>query len=242
MPLRDHFRPPVSARHPWRPLHAGWPMTIVQHLFAKLPPGYAAAPGAQAGEFEIDVAAHQEDAAFPANDSGGGTATAATRTAAAPTATLTAELSEQDEYEVLVYDDTYDRRLVAAIEIVSPSNKDRPESRGSFAAKCAALLRRDVSVSIVDLVTDKQLNLYADTLAEVATTDPTLGPTPPHIYTATMRPRKARRRRARVDVWFYSLALGQPLPSIPLWLAENTVVMLDLDPPYEEACRVLHIV
>ena len=39
--------------------------------------------------------------------------------------------------------------LVAAIEIVSPSNKDRPESRRAFVAKVAALLKcwRPVSAS-----------------------------------------------------------------------------------------------
>jgi hypothetical protein len=35
---------------------------------------------------------------------------------------------------------------VAAIEIVSPANKDRPEHRRKFVAKCAALLQQGVSV------------------------------------------------------------------------------------------------
>ena len=43
--------------------------------------------------------------------------------------------------------------LLAAIEIVSPANKDRPENRRAFAAKCAALLRQGVAVSILDVVT-----------------------------------------------------------------------------------------
>ena len=34
MPLRDHFRPPVEQRHSWDELHGGWPMIIVQKLFA----------------------------------------------------------------------------------------------------------------------------------------------------------------------------------------------------------------
>jgi hypothetical protein len=61
-------------------------------------------------------------------------------------------------YEVRVYDARHGRRLVAAIEIVSPSNKDRPESRRAFVAKVAARLQRDVSVSLVDVVTIRQFN------------------------------------------------------------------------------------
>jgi hypothetical protein len=38
---------------------------------------------------------------------------------------------DQEHYEVRVYDTQRHRRLVAAIEIVSPANKDRPEHRRS---------------------------------------------------------------------------------------------------------------
>ena len=107
------------------------------------------------------------------------------------------------------------------------------------------LLRRDICVSIVDVVTDMHFNLYGEALGDVAATDPTLGAGPPHIYAVTMRPRKPTRKSARrgaeLDVWFTPRELGRPLPSIPLWLAEDAVTMLDLDPPYEDACRVLHI-
>ena len=52
------------------------------------------------------------------------------------------ELADHDEYEVRVYDRKYRRRLVAAIELVSPANKDRPDKRRAFVGKCAALLRK----------------------------------------------------------------------------------------------------
>jgi hypothetical protein len=58
------------------------------------------------------------------------------------------------------YDARHGPRLVAAIEIVSPSNKDRPENRGAFVAKVAALLQRDVSVSFVDIVTIRHFIPY----------------------------------------------------------------------------------
>ena len=44
MPMRDHFRPPLSDLTLWEGLHGGWPMVIVQHLGRTLPTQYAGAP------------------------------------------------------------------------------------------------------------------------------------------------------------------------------------------------------
>lgn len=54
------------------------------------------------------------------------------------------------------------RRLLAAIEIVSPANKDRLEHRRALVAKCSALLQQRVAVSLVDLVTTRHFHLYGD--------------------------------------------------------------------------------
>lgn len=32
MPLRDHFRPPLSQTSLWEGVHGGWPMVIVQAI------------------------------------------------------------------------------------------------------------------------------------------------------------------------------------------------------------------
>jgi hypothetical protein len=139
-----------------------WPAVIVQQLFSRLPAGYVAAPRIHLGtEFEIDVAAYERDQ--PAHqqrpsDRNSGVAVA-TWAPPNPTLTLETELPDQYEYEVRVYDTRHGRRLVAAIEIVSPSNKDLPENRRAFVAKVAALLQRDVSVSVVDIVTIREFNL-----------------------------------------------------------------------------------
>ena len=234
MPLRDHFRPPLDLTHPWGELHGGWPMVIVQQLFGKLPPGYTAAPSTHLGgtSFEVDVAAmHPGRTPPPA----GGTATA---TAPAPTRTVEADLPDPDEFEVRVY--ASGRRLVAAVELVSPSNKDRPKSRREFVAKCAGLLADGVSVSVVDVVTDKGFSLYADLLAEIGGADPALGADPPPTYAVALRSRDGDRRPL-LDAWYHPLAVGGRLPELPLWLAEDAAVMLDLEASYEETCRYLHI-
>ncbi len=244
MPLRDHFRPPVESKHSWDELHGGWPMVIVQHLFPILPDGYVAAPGVHLGTaFEIDVSTYEQDEAGYAakvTPAPGGVAVAPWAPPT-PTLTLETELPDQDEYEVRVYDTRHGRRLVAAIEIVSPGNKDRPESRRAFVAKVAALLQRDVCVSLVDVVTVRQFNLYADLLALVGRRDLAASAEDTFLYAVTLGGRKRIRGRPLLDTWFYPMQVGQPLPTLPIRLDVDLGVLLDLEKSYEETCRVLHI-
>ena len=67
------------------------------------------------------------------------------------------------------------------MEIVRPANKDRVESRQLFIAKCANLLRNNVCVSVVDLVTVRRFNLYTELLTLLGQTDPSMSPDPPPI-------------------------------------------------------------
>ena len=243
MSLRDHFRPPVEKRHSWDELHGGWPMMIVLKLLPQLPEGFVAAPGVHLGTvFEIDISAYEQDEPVAAAVPGGrGGVAVAPQAPPQPTLTLETELPDQDEYEVRIYDDRHGRRLVAAIELISPSNKDRPESRRAFVGKVAALLQREVCVSLVDVVTIRDFNLYADVLEFIGASDPALGSKPPSLYAVTMRSRKRPRRRSLLESWFYPMHLGQPLPTLPLWLDVDLKIDLDLESSYEETCRVLRI-
>ncbi len=243
MPLRDHFRPPLSDRRSWEEVHGQWPAMVVQHLFPRLPPGYEAAPRVHLGAFcEIGIAAFDvvENGAsqgVASEHSRGGVALAAPP---APSLTIETDLPELDEYEVRVYDGRHARKLVAAIEIVSPGNKDRPEHRQAFVSKCLALLQQGVSVSIIDLVTVRDFNLYVELLQQMNREDPDLGIDPSPLYAVTCRTR-LQDKRGRMDTWRFSLALEERLPELPLILADDLVVMLDLDISYEQTCRLLHI-
>ena len=142
-------------------------------------------------------------------------------------------------YEVRVYDATQgDRRLVATIEIVSPGNKDRPKSRTAFVARCAALLQQGVAVSLIDPVTIYDFNLYADLMALLGHVDSTLGDPPPSLYAGTCRP-ITKDNRNMFEAWSHRLVVGQPLPTLPLWLSPTRVVPLDLEPGYEQTCHDL---
>jgi hypothetical protein len=241
MPLRDHFRPPLDRIAPWEGFHGGWPMVIVQQLRKLLPVGFVASPRVHLGsQIEIDVAAFERDAdpMVSADGAGDGGVATAVWAPAAPSVAVEAPLPDYDEYEVRVFDVRTDRRLVAAIEIVSPANKDRPESRNAFVGKCAALLQQGVAVSIVDLVTVRHFNLYAELMAFIGQSDPTLGDPPPSLYAASCR-WTVKDKRPWLEAWSNRLVVGQPLPTLPLWLSPTRVIPLDLEPGYEQTCHDL---
>ncbi len=246
MPLRDHFRSPLDDLTAWEGFHGQWPAMIVLALSRKLPRRYAAAPRVHSGSsIEIDVATYEKDDPGPPTpdadpgNGGGGVATAVWAPAR-PTLAVMTDLPAPEEYEVRVYDSKRGRRLVAAVEIVSPANKDRPEHRRAFVAKCAALLQERVAVAIVDLVTTRNFNLYGELLELIGRTDPSLGAEPPPLYAVACRGTK-KGDGWLLETWAQGLTLGQPLPTLPLWLADNLAVPLELEASYEETCRVLRI-
>ena len=241
MSLRDHFRPPVFARHSWEGFLGQWPGMILQGLFDKLPEGYIAEPRVHLGSlFEADVGGFEGDGPTEVAGNHPSQNHGSAWSPPSPTATLDADPSEPSEYEVLVYDENRARRLVATVELVSPSNKDRAEHRQAFVTKCAAMLQSDVCVAIVDLVTIRRGNLYAELLETTHRTDPTLSQTPPDLYAVACR-RRANGRRQKFESWFYPLEIGRALPTLPLWLTEELAVPLHLEQSYEETCRVLRI-
>lgn len=241
MPLRDHFRPPVSLQASWDALHGMWPAEIVRQLRHCLPRGHVAAPAVHPGsQVEVEVATFERDDAPRLQQSDNGGPPAAVWAPPEPTFAIETEVPDYDEYAVRIYDAERGRQLVATIELVSPGNKDRPEKRNAFVGKCATLLSKGVAVSIVDVVTPRQFNLHAELLQFLGRSDPTLGDPLPHLYAVSCRwgPQDGRML---LRTWSHTLALGQPLPTLPLWLTGQLAVPLDLEQSYEQACHDLWI-
>ena len=107
-------------------------------------------------------------------------------------------------------------------------------------AKCAALLEQQVTVAIVDLVTTRDFNLYAEVLELLGQSDLALGTTPPPLYAVSCRWRPTGETRL-LETWNNLLSIGQPLPTLPLWLTETFAVPLELEASYEQTCQDLRI-
>ena len=175
-----------------------------------LPAGYYAEEQVHVGgRVEIDVATFDRDAARSEN-SQGGTATMAVEVWTPPTPDLLIPAVFPDSIEVLVFNGEAGPTLVAAVELISPGNKDRPESRRAFAAKCASYLQQGIGLVIVDTVTSGQGNLHNE-LVKVMESPERFAVTEAALYTAAYRPVRNPSTEC-IEVWTKPLAVGRPMP------------------------------
>ena len=164
MPLLDHFHPPLAPRRHWESFHVNWAGAIADDLNESLlPEGYFAEEHAQLGPMvEIDVATFTDPE--PSAQRSGGTAILPPRAWAPPAPAMVVPAAFPDAFEVLVFEGEGGARLVAAIELVSPGNKDRDAHRRAFAVKCASYLCRGISLIVIDIVTSRRANLHDEIL------------------------------------------------------------------------------
>jgi hypothetical protein len=238
MPLLDHFNPPLNRTHPWRSFHGAWAAAMARLLNQGiLPSGYYAVPLVDRdGPIEIDVAALREETTALVD-----TASAPqTWTPPEPALTIAVELPPADGIEVQVFADGGDPRLAAAIELISPRNKDRPQARQAFAVKCVGYLQQGSSVVLVDTVTTRRAELNAAILSLLGI-DTAIFALPSNLSAVSYRAVGREEETQQLRLWPASLALGQPLPTLPLWIAEDFSVPLDLEASYQATCTDLRI-
>src|SRR4051794_28623214 len=97
MPLRDHFRPPLSIRRSWEGFHGQWPAMMVMALNRRLPSRFVAEPQVHLGSaVEVEVAGYDLDRDVdPAGAIGdGGGIQAAVWAPPQPTMVLETDLAE----------------------------------------------------------------------------------------------------------------------------------------------------
>jgi hypothetical protein len=231
MPLLDHFRPPLAVRRHWHSFHHAWATYIASDLNQRLPEGYFAEPNVQFA-IEIDVAAFNE-MDFEPNVVRLAGPIQAGWTAPAPTLTIPLPIIT-DVVEVLVFDREAGPTLAGAIELLSPSNKDRPSSRDAFVTKCAAYIQQGLGLVIVDVVTDRHSHWHDELLKRLGWTKDTA--LDADLSAAAYRA-VDRSGQTNLDIWQESLALGLILPAMPLWLRGNLCLPVDLEATYERTCR-----
>jgi len=220
MPLHDHFRPPLSLRRHWHSFHNAWATYLSAQINEKLPPGWFAEANVQFG-IEIDVATFEESPGIAM----GWTPPAPTLSVPFTTAT--------DVVEIKVFRDEGGPVLAGAIELVSPSNKDRPASRDAFVSKCAAYLQQGVGLVVVDVVTGMHANLHNDLLARLSS-----GAVEhmAELCASAYHPVE-RAGETSLDIWHEPLSVGNTLPTVPLWLRGGLCLPVDLESSYERTCQ-----
>ncbi len=235
MPLLDHFRPPLSTRRPWESFHTTWASALADALNdGVLPSGYIALehihsePG-----IEIDVATFTESG----QESDAGSTATATRTVWTPaTAPTILPALFPPSSTVEIHSTEGGRTLVATVELVSPGNKDRDLKRRLFVAKCATYLSRGIGLVVVDVITSRRGNLHNELIAFLGLEASLAMTNAPSLYAVAYRPVRSDGSE-QVLTWSFPLAVGEALPVVPLSLAAELCVPLDLETAYGEACR-----
>ena len=145
-----------------------------------------------------------------------------------------AELSEEEHYarkqSRLAIKRGVDHRIVALIEIVSPGNKDRPGSMERFVTKAVEAMEDGIHLVMIDLLPPGPADpagMHGAVLTALGRTyDPPAGKP---LVAAAFRCGEAWRAFAE------PLAVGDPLPTVPLFLTPRHHVPLPLGPSYAEA-------
>lgn len=238
MPLLDHFHPPLKGHRHWHSFHNAWATSLAAALNQRLPEGYFAEPNVMFG-IEIEVAALEESTtrlAAPVAPRGASAVQRLAWTPPAPAQTVPF-LPVHETVEVTVFNTSGGPNLVGAIELVSPANKDRAEHRQAFVSKCETYLHQGMGLVVIDVVTERAANLHNELLVRLTGA---LAPLPAHLYATAYRVIK-RGDETALDVWQEPLALGQPLPTLPLWLRGDLCLPVELHQTYERTCMDLRI-
>jgi Protein of unknown function (DUF4058) len=241
MPLLDHFHPPLRPERNWESMHALWAAAIVARLNeAVLPAMYYAETQIHIGSrVEVDAATMERlmpPGVRPVRTENGPVATLEAEVWAPSEPALVIPATFPDEIEVEVFGSLTGLQLVAAIELVSPGNKDRTETRRAFAAKCSSYLQLGIGLVVVDVVTERLANLHDELMRLMDQPERVHFPGAVPLYAVAYRP--ARREAGdQIDCWPHGLEVGQPLPIVPLALRGGPTLPLDLEVTYSEARR-----
>jgi hypothetical protein len=202
VPLLDHFHPPLIAERRWESFLSNWATKIADALTERwLPPKYIAEERVHIGpSIEIDVGTFERDSSPGAKPGSGAVVMAGPKVWTPPAPDAAVPSIYPDTFEVRVLSTDTGPKLVAAIELISPGNKDRATERRAFAVKCASYLYQGISLIIVDTVTSRCANLHNEILrvmeaAEVLHLAPEVA-----LYAVASRPLH-REGKDEIDVW-----------------------------------------
>ena len=231
MPVHDWTRVEDGIFHDF---HTAWITEIRNGLNnGQLPQGYYALTEQHAGRFIPDVLALHISPPEPSaglSSSSGGLALAD----APPTVhkKLTASTSIRQKRRSLAIRHVSGHRLVALIEIVSPSNKDRRDHVDEFATKVISALNLGVHVLLIDLFPPgthdpKGMHGAVWSLVDEDQDD--------ELTSSEKLTLASYVAGQPVDAYLVRLAVGDLLPEMPLFLQAERYINVPLEATYRAA-------
>ena len=132
--------------------------------------------------------------------------------------------------------------MIAAVEVVSPRNKDRLDSRARYTRLYLGYLRQGVHLMLIDVFSQPAGFSFADAISDDLGLGEPATP-PPHAmsYRVGGPVPLEQEMGTRMELWRRLLRAGQPLPELPLALDQDQTVVIDLEKTYHEAARRVYL-
>lgn len=227
MPLHDW-----TDRRGWEGVHHLWITELLRWVKPRLPAGYRAyigsaptvaigapseRPDVSVRQWSDDPKGHGAEGAIPPlNDE-------------APDEEVAVALLDP---ETCVFVESRGR-LIAAVELVSPRNKDRPVARAGYVARYVGYLADGVHLLLVDVHPRPVGFSFADRIAVALQIDQPSCPPPLAVSYRVGEPAATGGRL--LAIWRRPLAPGEPLPTTMLPLSSEAGISVDLEQTYQRA-------
>jgi hypothetical protein len=231
MPLHDW-----SDRPGWEGMHHLWITELLRWVKPRLPVGYRAYIGS-APLLAVGAPADRPDVGVRS-----WSPTQATRVPGPAVAQTSTDPTEPDEEiavatldpETAVYVERQGR-LIAAVELISPRNKDRPIARSAYLARYLGYLLEGAHLVLIDVHRRPVAFSFADHIATELKLEQ-LSRVPPMAVSYRVGEPAATGVRL-LAIWRRPMTVGDTLPPIPLPLTSEQEVTLDLDQTYARAAE-----
>jgi hypothetical protein len=234
MPLHDW-----TDERGWDSVHPVWLTYLVEWIRPRLPEGYKAFLGGvpaltvASGNGKPDVSVRQ-----------GGPKPAA-ETVAGSTGVFEPDLEVSvairlDPQPAVHID--FHGQLIAAIELVSPRNKDRASAKETYTNRYLGYLRLGVHLMLVDVLPRPKSFSFSDAITGALGLE--LPPLPPPfvaVYRVGEVVPVGDEMGSLVALVRRPLRAGQPLPVLPLPLNVHNAVGIDLEATYQRAAQMAYL-
>jgi hypothetical protein len=233
MPLHDW-----SALSGWDGVHQVWIVELLYWIQPRLPAGYRAYIGTTPA---FAIGAPSEDRPDV------GVRNWLTEEPQAEPPAANADFDEEPDQEVALATlegqsalfVAHDDRLIAAIELVSPRNKDRQSARATYVNVYFGYLLKGVHLLLVDVHRRPAQFSFADRIAEELKMEQPMCPAP---FAISYRVGEEAPGGGRfLAVWRRPLTVGASLPSLNLALSVRESVPVNLDATYARAAAAAYL-
>lgn len=236
MPLHDW-----TALTGWEGVRQVWIVELLYWIKPRLPEGYRAYIGTTP-TFAIGAPGDERpDVGVRTVSKGNGHA------ASASSPTDPGDAAEEPDQEITVATLTggpalfveSQGRLIAAVELVSPRNKDRPSACTTYASAHVGYLLKGVHLLLVDVHRRSLRFSFADRIAEELGIEQLTCPAP---FAMSYRVGETAPNGGRfLGLWRRPLTVGAPLPVVRLPLSVQASVAVDLEQTYGRATAAAYL-